>query len=164
MKIFAIILVLLFAPAAGIACSIPNKQSTWNKDELISNTNTIVLAEVVNTKEVGEKSEFTFRTVSVLKGTKSGEFSIALSTVQEKDRGSYKENNFEKHTSSEFWQGANGRLPWYSGSCRPVYMFEKGGQYLLFLESLPNSASAERVNSLNDSWYIYVKKTIPGAL
>jgi hypothetical protein len=128
------------------------EQAGWSKDALVDRTATIVLAEVISIETQGRQSTFVFRTLESLKGKQQTTFSLLLSAAP----ANYKEVHFANHRAQEFWRSTHGRLPWLPGSCTPHYAFKQGARYLLFIESLGNGASAERIHHNSDRWYKYV--------
>jgi hypothetical protein len=141
-----------FTAMPSFACTAPPAVAGYTKAQLVAKTKTIVLAENVGTKATAGATEFSFRAIHVLSGKNPGTFKITLTAAPP----SYIETDFSSHTDTDFWEGTHGRLSWLPGSCTPAYAFEVGGQYLLFLESLGNGASAERIRTPTNRWYQYV--------
>ena len=147
-------LLLISVSNFSLACSLGSVESGWSKEELVDFSPNIVLAEVIRRASASSyQTEWTFRTIEVLKGVSSPSFHVVLLDAPD----SYVEVDFSAHTDREFWDGAYGRLPWVPGPCTPTYTFELGGQYLLFTESFGNGASAERIRSGKDKWLLYVR-------
>jgi hypothetical protein len=141
-----------FTAMPSFACTVPPAVARYTKAQLVAKTNTIVLAENIGAKAAMGTTEFSFRAIHVLSGKSPDAFKIALTTAP----ANYIETDFSSHTDTDFWEGTHGRLPWLPGSCTPAYAFEVGGQYLLFLDSLANGASAERIRTPTNRWYQYV--------
>ena len=152
-----ILLSILLYSSHTLACSIPYKESGWSKEQLVNNTKTITLVEVVGKLEAqNNKTKWKFKTLKNIKGKNLSHFELLLENAPK----SYIEVNFENHTNMEFWESDYGRLPWVPGPCEPRYSFEIGGKYLIFLESLVNGASAERIFYENDKWLVYVRNKV----
>jgi hypothetical protein len=141
-----------FTAMPSFACTAQPAVAGYTKAQLVAKTKTIVLAENIGAKVGTGATEFSFRAIHVLSGKSPGKFKIALTAAP----SSYIETDFSSHTDKDFWESTYGRLPWLPGSCTPAYAFEVGGQYLLFLESLANGASAERIRTPTNRWYQYV--------
>lgn len=154
-----VVLLMFWLSVPALACSVSSEVAGYSKAELIVKTATIVLAENTASAAEGQVMKFSFRTIEVLKGKDPGGFFLTLAPAP----GNYVETDFSGHADPEFWQGTYGRLPWRPGACEPSYAFERGGRYLLFLESLGNGAAAERVRESNDRWYTHVRRALAGS-
>lgn len=152
---YLLILVLCFLAAPSQACRNEVEGSLWGKDALIANTPTIVLARLEGIAFDGDgKTTYTFRTIETLKGDSQQRFPLVLESAP----GRQPDPDFNDHADPEFWQDNQGRLAWPGGACLPRYTFHQHGQYLLFIESLANGASAERIFSRSDKWLAHVRK------
>ena len=152
------LLTLLFAVITGAqACSIPSERSNWSKNRIVDGTGTVVLAKFTRATPKAARFDYHFEVLKILKGTvTSKRFVLELDPAP----SNYVEETFQEHEAPEFWEGTYGRLPWLNGPCTPRYAFEAGGTYLLFIESLNNGASAERINNTTDRWYKFVEQRI----
>ena len=152
---FAIALFLSAMLGGAHACSLPTERSGWSKSRLVDGTATVVLAKFTRAEPQPTRFKYHFRPLKVLKGKlPAGALVLELEPAPRH----YTEVTFQDHEAAEFWDGTYGRLPWLNGSCTPRYAFEVAGSYLLFIESLDNGASAERIKSTNDRWYKYVEQ------
>ena len=66
----------------------------------------------------------------------------------------------EQHKSLSFWLD-DYSSPTLMPNCTINYFVEKGGSYLLFLNS-HNIRGAEKIETKNDLWYSYIKSKIGG--
>jgi hypothetical protein len=152
---YLLILLLCFLCAPSQACRNEVTGSDWNKDALIANTPTIVLAQLDSMASDGDgKTTYTFRTIETLKGESQPTFTLLLDSAP----GRALNPDFNDHADPGFWQDNQGRLAWAGGACLPRYTFHRHGQYLLFMESLANGASAERILNRSDKWLTHVRK------
>ena len=156
----ALFATLILLGLAAEACVSATPGSQLSKSDLLSQTPTIVLAQMTDARDLGRQRSFSFRTIEVLKGQHRDRFTLVLDRAP----ASYREIDFNSHKDRSFWDGSYDRLPWRPGMCTPTYDFVPGGQYLLFLENLDNGASAERIKDRGDLWYKHVRERTKGKL
>jgi len=153
-----IIFVALFTHSnQAAACAVPAVESGWDKDELVRQTKTILYVKVTKRSKINNhQTKWTFKVLDRVKGKSNSIIEMSLPNAPV----NYKEVHFNHHTDDGFWKNRYGRLPWILGLCTPRYQFEINGRYLLFVESLNNGASAERIIDENDKWLIFVKNQV----
>ncbi|MDP4528767.1 hypothetical protein Q3O59_06940 [Alkalimonas delamerensis] len=145
------IVLLLFVSWPAFSCSARMQGALLNHEELIDTTETIVLAELVDTTMLSY-----FRTIEVIKGQMPAEFQW----VKFRARQSHIDNDFDQHRAQEFWSQQAYRAPYPNGSCSPSLTFDSGERYLIFVESPGHGHSAEIIKSESDLWYLFVKERV----
>ncbi|MEN3159737.1 hypothetical protein ABC502_15260 [Alkalimonas sp. NCh-2] len=151
MKQLATIVLLIFFSWPAFSCSARMHGAMLSHEELIDTTDTIVLAELVDTAMLSY-----FRTIEVIKGQPPVEFQW----VKFRARQSHIVNDFDQHRSPEFWSQEAYRAPYPNGSCSPSLTFTTGERYLIFVESPGHGHSAEIIKSESDLWYLFVKERV----
>ena len=136
------------------ACFVPKPGSGWSLDQLIENSKTIVVVELVETRKERSISRHVLKPIETLKGKLTG--TIEFITHRQIHEG----KDFNNHTDGEFWVDSTGRSSWPCCICGPNHTFIKGVKYLLFPDALGAIKSAEIVSSSKDKWYLYVKDRV----
>lgn len=150
MKIVTIIL-LLFISMNSIACTVPMLGYDWDKDQLIEQADTIVLAKATK-KENGNIKTYSLEVVEVLRGKSTP---IEISEFSEEHSGS----TFNNHTATQFWEKGVGRSEFPCCVCGPIHTFIEGELYLVFPGAWGATKSAEIIkDKVQDKWYQYVKE------
>lgn len=149
-----LVLVLTLSSNPLFACSIPYPETALGKTELVAHAKSIALATPVHVERMGRYAKWSFEIIDSIKGGVEEGSVVTLNLLAARE--AIKETDFEQHEMSEFWKVFSGRLPWSSGACTPRYDFEMDGKYLLFLDAMANSASAERIRDEGDKWYQFV--------
>jgi hypothetical protein len=163
MTLLSAFLISFFSPL----CFIPPPEMMYNHDELIDNTDTILLVECtgIDTLYLKERQkkvfyvdyfvDYNFEIIEVLKGTSPKKY-----TRRNIRNVSYSSENFNNHNDSIFWNQAVGRSTIPIGACGASHSFRPGNKYLCFIGCSPNRKSSECVNDPNDAWLHYVRKSI----
>lgn len=77
----------------------------------------------------------------------------------------YNSTDFDGHSEEVFWkQGASRVSAWKSGSCWPIFTFQEGDRYLVFVDSYASVWTAEIVKFKQDKWYSFVKQRVAKSL
>ena len=153
-----IIFLLLIALTSNIsyACSVPKPGFSWNKDDLIEKSKSIVLVQLTSVEEDGSSIKYTLSPIKTLKG-KGNE--IVFWSHSKKH---YK-SDFNFHRDGEFWMPNIGRSEFPCCICGPDHTFEKGEMYLLFPDAMGSMKSGEIIKDIEkDEWYKYVIERING--
>lgn len=150
-----IILVLMLYCTQLNACYAPKKGFGWNKEELITHSELIVIAELKSIVKTKDGFEYTFNTISTLKGKSVDEIKYSTSTVPNPST-----EHFHNHNQDIFWRDESGRSEFPCCICGPDHHFEFDNKYLLFPSSFGARKSAELINTEDDSWLKYVKEEI----
>jgi hypothetical protein len=159
-----------------------------NFDDLILDSNTILLLEHVGTHENSNKSKnkiFKFNVLEVLKGNIENHVIAINKNVVALNQGDFKiwsyddfletniENlqkflstgrysDYDNHTSSKFWNREIANAMWYGCRQGPYNLFKSGEIYLVFYNYLGvDKYAAEWIKNIDeDKWYKYVKDAI----
>jgi len=137
------------------ACYKPKNGFGMNKDTLINSAKEIVIVELINVAKQGVGFEYTFKTISIIKGVSEHKIKFYSNFPPVT-----KTEDFNGHTDNRFWKTDVGRSWFPQGACGPVHYFSFGEQYLLFPGLFGASASGENVSSKYDRWLSYVKKSL----
>ena len=165
MKRFSIILMLITTVSLGLSCFIPPAESLYDYNELISNTNTIILVKCTESKlskkrmlhpNYPQHQIFTLDTIKCL----TGSYNSAAIKTGTRGIKNYKETTFSNHTDSTFWRYLNGRSEKGRGECGTSHCFKEGHTYLYFVETHLNGRAAERIDIETDAWLLYVKNQL----
>lgn len=149
-------------PMVSLACFTPPHELTIHHAELVSNSNTIVLARVVGGGDesffawAGKRQRAKFETVEVLRGNVPDSFSLPngiLGLDNEHDAG-----DFNGHRDSVFWDKQITRQ-WNMPDCEMLPVFFKDRTYLIFLDH-PHWRAYEEIRSKDDLWLSAVRKLI----
>ena len=151
-------LVLAIASIPALACSIPNPETALGKPELVAHAKSIALGKPVHVERMGRYAKWSFEIIESIKGSAEEGKVVTINLLAARE--AIRETDFEQHELPEFWKLFSGRLPWSPGACTPLYGFEMDGTYLLFLDAMSNSASAERIRSKDDKWYRFVLEQV----
>jgi len=149
-----LVLVLTLSTNPIFACSIPYPETALGKSELIAHAGSIALVKPIHAERMGRYTNWSFKIVERLKGDLEEGTVVTVNLLAAGE--AIREMDFERHEMPGFWDVFLGRLPWLPGECTPRYEFESGGTYMLFLDAMANSASAERINDKSDKWYRFV--------
>jgi len=146
---------LLCFPYLVLSCFIAPADSMYDYNELIDNTNTIILVKCTESK-LSKKSLFhpnypqhqifKLDTIECL----TGYYNSSVINTGTRGVKTYRETTFSDHTDSTFWKFLNGRSDKGNGECGTDHCFKEGHSYLYFVESNLNGRAAERVEIEND--------------
>ena len=147
---------------AAIACTMQSREYYWNGDELISRSQSIVLAIAVNPeveiigipgKTQWKRTRLTLRIIEVLRGESPEARQVEII-------GQHYSNHFNDHADPEFWNKNMGRSPFYPSACGAVHSFVEGETYLIFLDAMKAAKSAEIIKRSDDKWLVYVRQSL----
>ena len=102
------------------ACSLPKKGFGYSFEELIDNSETIVIVELVDTAQNTLGYNHTLTPVETIKGSAKNKYEF-LSAFNE-----YESKTFSDHNSAEFWSTDTGRSTWPCCICGPDHTFIRG--------------------------------------
>lgn len=141
----------------AFACeNIPESQ-TQSINQLVSRSQNIVLAQAKK-PEIGSDGFFTveFEVNDVLKGSQWSNFILQGKAATPDKLG----NDFNKHNDLQFWAYLNTGNFFRDKDCNLYGYFERGRQYLIFLDKPFHPKSFELISSQDDGWLKEVKKQL----
>jgi hypothetical protein len=151
----AFILLAMLLHNSAYACVVPDAGAGWNKDQLIDQSEVIVVAVLMEVKTERNSKRYRLKPVETLKGSPPEIIEFRSSVFQ-----SYSGNTFSNHNDNEFWKKDIGRSPWPCCLCGPQHTFIKDEKYLLFPDAFGAFKSGEIIKSSEDKWYQYVRQKI----
>lgn len=163
MNLLSALLISFISPI----CFIPPPEMMYSHDELIENTENILLVECISTEQIPFKKRiqkkmgvesytlYSFRIIENLKGTTMQEF-----TWTNIRKTPYSPEEYNNHKDSVFWTQNAGRSTISIGACGATHSFKPENKYLIFSGSTANRKSTECVNNPNDLWLQYVKNKL----
>lgn len=158
-KIFAIRLIFSLNLTSAIACEIPPPEQTTPATELVKRTKTIVLARVISAEYKTNSVDYTFQTISALKGTPPSKFIISGEPLIWGDRLT----DYNQHTDERFWGNHFGRSP-NDTDCEIHPSFSVGAIFLVFLEQPYHIKSFELIirthGDQKDVWLKWVEDQV----
>ncbi len=182
MRVFFILILCVF-PMQAFACYVTPPEQIAPIDELISRTNNIVVARVIEAKLTSYRSfpeyhvvDYKFENVESLKGQVDKTFNILGSNTSpyKKQTAFVKplDNNVkmfskkwfeqtEYHNDETFWKSDIGRVS-HEPTCNIRPDFLVGQTYLIFLDKPYHQKSFELMPQglSTDKWYEYVKNKV----
>lgn len=149
---------ILAAPAK--ACFIPKSEHRSAITDLISRTQRIVIAELKSSQDRAANGDFrtvdyVFKVSEVLRGEPMEEVTLSGHRfIPDLDR-----RHFNQHQAREFWSPNGGRSRIHA-DCSLTAAFEKGKQYLLFLDQPYHMKSFELIEGTGDRWLEKVRELL----
>ena len=149
----------LTSQVASACDKIPESQ-TQSINQLITRTNNIVIAQAKK-PEIGGDGLYTveFEVSDVLKGSQWSNFILQGKPTTPDKLG----NDFNKHGDLQFWAYLNTGNFFRDKDCNLYGYFERGRQYLIFIDKPFHPKSFELISSQEDSWLKEVKKQLEKA-
>jgi hypothetical protein len=158
-KIFAIQLMLGLSLASALACSITPPEQITPAADLVKRTKTIILARVISAECKTNSVDYTFQTISALKGTPPPEFIISGEPLIWGDWLT----DYNHHTDERFWGNHFGRSP-NDTDCKIRPSFSVGAIFLVFLERPYHIKSFELIirthGDQKDAWLKWVEDQV----
>lgn len=167
------ILGICLVPSLSFACYNTPIEFIVSDESLVSRTSKIYWAEAVAKKD---NFEYEFKVIDDLKANRaSGLLDKILSflhinnyepvsgntsnfTLQGYDRP-YKSGDFNLHKDESYMTGWQGRVE-MAPDCELNPTFEVGKKYLIFFDKPYHFKAFEEVSSIDDKWYLKVRKLI----
>lgn len=144
-----------------LACTVTPPHQIVPKEELVSRTKTIVLAEAVKEDATpGGGVKYTFKSKQSIKGNAPETFTIDGMShgVLGGDPGT-----FNDHQDPSFWDTPRGRCV-HDTSCRINPSFIVGGSYLIFLDGGEHQKAFEKIEKIDgegkDKWLTWVEQAV----
>lgn len=147
-------LLLCLVTNSALACSVPKSGFGYSLEELIDNSENIILVELIDQTTNDHLVESRLKVVEVLKGEPKKEYSF-ISYSSEHESATYLD-----HNDARFWFNDIGRSAWPCCICGPDHTFAAGFRYLLFPDLLGARKSAEIIKTVNDRWLKFVKQRL----
>ncbi|MGH1440735.1 MAG: hypothetical protein ACRBBR_11515 [Cellvibrionaceae bacterium] len=140
-----------------VACQNLPAEQLWSSEELVNNTNSIVLAQAYKPQSVSGDTYITeFFVTEVLKGNQQNNFSLTGKLAY----GKTGRNTFDNHNDIQFWAYSDLGNFSRDENCQVYGHFEEGRQYLLFVDQAKHPRSFELIESPSDGWLLEIKKII----
>ncbi|HEB26702.1 MAG TPA: hypothetical protein ENI05_02845 [Porticoccus sp.] len=161
MRAFVIILCIIVSSNAT-ACFAPPLEQHVRPLELISRTERIVLAKVINASSEKNSYEvlYKFETIKTLKGKVRDTFTIEGHPLYQGGM-----TNFNNHSDPDFWEESWGRES-NDADCEIYPSFSVGAIFLIFLDRPYHSKSFENIiltngdKNIKDKWLQYVEEQV----
>lgn len=150
------LLALLVCGLNSYACSVPKTGIGWSKNELIDNSDVIVVAQLDEVEESDFLRKYTLIPVEGLR-LRGSIVEVVFWSGSEK----HYDTTFNNHKDEKFWENGVGRSGFPCCICGPDHTFREGEYYLLFPNAFGAWKSAEIIKNFDeDEWYKYVVNRI----
>lgn len=150
----ALLLLAAFVSSSVLACSVPKPGSGYSLEDLIDQSENIVLVEMVEQTIGDHHITSKLKVVDVLKGELRTDYVFVGYS------GKHESATYSDHYDAGFWFNDIGRSAWPCCICGPDHTFKKGFQYLYFPDLLGARKSAEIIKSKDDRWLKFVQKRV----
>ena len=144
----------------AIACTFPPDQYSVSHKELVSNSERIVLAKLLDVRLENKRSwRYRFTTLETLKGPERSTFELEGSSWNPLPfLFPLTDEDFDNHQKPEFWLHGVGRV-YNSPDCLLHPTFKLRKTYLLFL-GFDHSQGFERINNPDDRWLLATRALV----